>query len=373
MENKTILVVDDTPINLDIIIKLLDMYNVIDVTNGEDALEIANEEKIDLILLDIMMPIMDGFEVCKKLKENPFTKNIPIIFITGKTDEKSIEKAYDIGGADYVTKPFKPKELLAKVKKELQIVDLIYNLESRIIDEVNKNRQQQIMLFQQSRLAQMGEMLSMIAHQWRQPLNVLSMNASALKMKIKLNKIENKFFIERLENIMSNVQHISTTIDDFRNFFKQNKKKVETTYCEIIRNVFSIVKESLIQKNITIKEDLKCYQKFTTYSNEIKQVVLNLIKNSEDILVEKKIKDAYIKVSTFKDGESYILEVSDNGGGVPEGIIEKVFDPYFSTKLKKDGTGLGLYMSKTIIEEHCGGKLTVSNNKDGAVFRISLI
>jgi len=128
MANKTILLVDDTVTNLDILIELLDRYDVVDATNGKDAIEIVNNEKIDLILLDIMMPDMDGYEVCERLKANNVTKDIPIIFITAKTDEESIEKAYDIGGADYVTKPFKPKELLSRVKKELQIQDMMKEL-----------------------------------------------------------------------------------------------------------------------------------------------------------------------------------------------------------------------------------------------------
>ena len=129
MSDKKILVVDDTISNLDILSDLLEDYDVIDVTNGADALEIVNEESIDLILLDIMMPDMDGYEVCTRLKANDETKNIPIVFITAKVDEESIEKAYDLGGADYVTKPFKPKELLARVKKELKIQELIKSLE----------------------------------------------------------------------------------------------------------------------------------------------------------------------------------------------------------------------------------------------------
>ena len=128
MENKTILIVDDTVTNLDILIELLNEYDVIDAINGQDALDIAKEEKIDLILLDIMMPDMDGYEVCKYLKLDPNTKNIPIIFITAKTDEGSIETAYDIGGSDYVTKPFLPKELKARVKKELHIQDMMDEL-----------------------------------------------------------------------------------------------------------------------------------------------------------------------------------------------------------------------------------------------------
>ena len=121
MKNKTILVVDDTIANLDILVELFSDYDVIDTASGSEALAIVKEEKVDLILLDIMMPNMDGYEVCQKLKSNASTKDIPIIFITAKTDEESIEKAYSIGGSDYVTKPFRPKELLARVKRELQL------------------------------------------------------------------------------------------------------------------------------------------------------------------------------------------------------------------------------------------------------------
>jgi len=125
---EVILIVDDTTSNLDILGELLQEYDVISCVSGEEALEIVKEEKVDLILLDIMMPEMDGFEVCKILKDDKKTKDIPIIFITAKTDEESIEKAYDMGGVDYVTKPFKPKELLVRVKKELDIQRMMYEL-----------------------------------------------------------------------------------------------------------------------------------------------------------------------------------------------------------------------------------------------------
>ncbi len=128
MINKTILVVDDTATNLDILSDLLEQYDVINAISGKDALKIINEEKIDLILLDIMMPDMNGYEVCQKLKAKEETKDIPIIFITAKSDEDSIEKAYDLGGTDYVTKPFRPKELLSRVKKELKYNEMMEEL-----------------------------------------------------------------------------------------------------------------------------------------------------------------------------------------------------------------------------------------------------
>jgi diguanylate cyclase (GGDEF)-like protein len=128
-ENKTILIVDDTNTNIDILLGLLEAYDVVVATDGNTAIKIANEEKIDLILLDIMMPDIDGFEVCTILKSMEKTKDIPVIFITAKTDEDSIETAYDVGGVDYVSKPFKPKELLARVKTQLQMRSIIQNLE----------------------------------------------------------------------------------------------------------------------------------------------------------------------------------------------------------------------------------------------------
>jgi len=128
-KDKTILIVDDTNTNIDILIGLLDEYDVVVATDGSSAINIANQESIDLILLDIMMPNIDGFEVCRRLKQTQTTKDIPIIFITAKTDENSIETAYDVGGVDYVSKPFKPKELLARVKTQLKMRCIIENLE----------------------------------------------------------------------------------------------------------------------------------------------------------------------------------------------------------------------------------------------------
>ena len=119
-------------------------------------------------------------------------------------------------------------------------------------------------------------------------------------------------------------------------------------------------------------QELNYHERFISYPNELKQLILNLIKNAEDALIEKQIENPYIKISTYKENDKFILEVSDNAGGIEEGIMDKIFDPYFSTKTQKEGTGLGLYMSKTIIEEHCGGELSATNIEDGALFRITL-
>ncbi len=255
-------------------------------------------------------------------------------------------------------------EALQKVEK------INIELEEKIKEAVEENRKKDQAMFQQSRLAQMGEMLSMIAHQWRQPLSAISSTASSLKLKASLGKADKDIVLKKSDDIVKYAKHLSSTIDDFRSFFKSNKIKADTNLNEIVQSVLNIVKHSLENSGISLETELKCDKIFQSYPNEIKQVLLNLIKNAEDVLKEKDIKDPKIVIKTYEKESMLILEVLDNAGGVPEDIRDKVFDPYFSTKIKKDGTGLGLYMSKIIIEKHCSSKIEVVNKKNGALFRI---
>jgi PAS domain S-box-containing protein len=242
---------------------------------------------------------------------------------------------------------------------------------ANIID-ISKEKKQDKMLQQQSKLAQMGEMISMIAHQWRQPLNAISLTSSVISMKAKKDQLDSEKVIELTKNISEYAHHLSETINDFREFFKSDKKSESVHWTEIVTDVLHIIEESIINKNISIVKKLESKDRFVSYPNELKQVVLNLIKNAEDVLLEKNIENPYIEITTYKDGKYSILEISDNGGGIPNKIIDNIFDPYFSTKKAKEGTGLGLYMSKTIVEKHCHGKLDVVNTKDGALFRITV-
>ncbi len=260
-------------------------------------------------------------------------------------------------------------EMIEKIdQSQKDIEHLNKDLEDKVKREVELNRQKDKKLLQQSRLAQMGEMLSMIAHQWRQPLAAISSSSSSIIIKSQLNKLDEKTTLELAEKISEYSQDLSATIDDFRDFFKPNREKTDTTYSKLIEGVLAIVEVSIINKNINIVKNLDSNDIFNTYPNELKQVILNLIKNAEDILLEKKIENPTITIET----SHRILRVSDNGGGIPEDIIDNIFNPYFSTKLEKNGTGLGLYMSKTIVEEHCAGTLNVLNAKEGAIFSIEL-
>ena len=239
-------------------------------------------------------------------------------------------------------------------------------------EELEKSQQKDKAMLQQSKLAQMGEMIAMIAHQWRQPLTAISSTTSDLYLKIMLENYDSEYFSKKLEKIDEFSQHLSKTIDDFRSFYREDKEKKNIKFSEITQGALNIVSTSLENKNILLDIQFTCMKQIAVYPNELRQVILNLIKNAEDALVEKEIQNPMIYLKTYDDAQNSYFEVGDNAGGIDNNIIQKIFDPYFSTKTKKDGTGLGLHMSKIIVEDHCGGKLIVSNAQEGALFQISI-
>ena len=277
------------------------------------------------------------------------------------------------GKVQHITKEGQTLKALAHLISETsyELEKTNNTLEEKVKEEVRKNILKEKQLMQQSRFAQMGEMMSMIAHQWRQPLNAIALTATSLQLKTKHNRFDQPFFDSRLERISGYVQHLSSTIDDFRNFFKPDKEKQEVTLSKISENALDLIGVELASKKITVRTVYGCKGSIFSYSNELLQVVLNLIKNAEDVLLENKIKDPVILIRCYSNADKAVLEIEDNAGGIDESIIEKVFDPYFTTKDEVNGTGLGLYMSKTIIEEHCGGTLMVSNSSKGALFKVT--
>jgi signal transduction histidine kinase len=255
-------------------------------------------------------------------------------------------------------------------KKELE--SLNKSLKEKISLAITQTQEKEKHMLNQSKMAQMGEMLSMIAHQWKQPLAAISSTASALELKMIIDDCDQLAFAAGIKDIQAYSQHLSLTINDFRNFFKDSKLVTKTTFENIIDDAIQIVKISLQNDDIllSIQNDFK--DEFCVYENEFKQVVLNLIKNAEDAIIESGISHGLIEIKTYKHGTDAVFEVLDNARGIDGEIMEKVFDPYFSTKDKKSGTGLGLYMSKTIIENHCLGSLECFNTQEGARFKITL-
>ena len=253
---------------------------------------------------------------------------------------------------------------------------LLKKLKKRVEDEISKNKLKDSHIVSQSRLAQMGEMVSMIAHQWRQPLNAISVTAMKIQLNIELDKYDfskekekNKFIRfakKEFNSIDLYVNSLNETLEDFRNFYNPNKKAELLVINSPIKTALCIVKSSLKVNNIKLVEDYKSKQELCIFKNELIQVLLNLLKNSQDSLIEQNTKDPMISIQTKDTKDGICIKFMDNGSKIEEEILNKIFTPYFSTKDEKNGTGLGLYMSKIIIEEHHKGNLQIKN-RDGGV------
>ena len=217
------------------------------------------------------------------------------------------------------------------------------------------------------------EMISNIAHQWRQPLSEISSILMLIKLKYDTNTLEPKVMDKKIDEANNVLEYMSKTIDDFKGFFSTNKEKEEFFLNALIEDVVDINRNILelnnIKIDINIDENLKIYN----FLNEYQQVVLNILKNSKDVLIERKIKNPLIKIYSKKDDKTISLFIEDNGNGINVEPINKIFDAYFSTKKDSHGTGIGLYMSKMIVEKSLKGKIEAKNSKFGAVFEIKVV
>ncbi len=233
-------------------------------------------------------------------------------------------------------------------------------------------RKKDEIMIAQSRHAAMGEMISMIAHQWRQPLSVIAMGANNILVDIELELLDIQTLKEGAQDILNQTQELSATINDFRNFFKSDKEKQEVLIENVFGEALTMIGKSLQNNTIEIENIFDSTTKIFIYARELKQVFINILNNAKESLIETKQEDRKITNKIYEIEENIIVEICDNGSGFNQEIMNKIFEPYFSTKNEKNGTGLGLYMSKIIIEEHLKGKLSARNSADGAVMSIQL-
>lgn len=229
----------------------------------------------------------------------------------------------------------------------------------------------QSMLIQQSKLAELGNIMGIIAHQWKQPLNAISMLASLLIELQEDGELDEKTLKEYVDNIVSQAVFLSHTIDDFRNFYKPSTTIKKFDLSNETQKVIDLVKPKMKREGIAIEGGLQANLYVDGYIGEFKQVVLNIINNATDQLISKKVHKKVIKVSSHLDEGVAVLAIEDNAGGIPEEILENIFEPFFSTK-GESGTGIGLSLAKTIIEEKMNGRIRASNSTDGALFEIVL-
>ncbi|MEO5358043.1 MAG: response regulator [Nitrospirae bacterium YQR-1] len=366
------------------------------ILSGEEALKQAEVDKPDVVLMDIVLRgKIDGIETAEKLRE---LYDIPVVYLTSHTDEHTFQRAKGSEPFGYLVKPFERTELRYAIEmavykhrtdrelreKSRQLEELNRNLEIKVKEEVEKGRRREHMLIQQSKLAAMGEMMFNISHQWRQPLNVIGLLIQDLDEASSFGEINDLYIKQMSRDTMEQLNFMSKTITDFSNFCRPSDALVVFDIKEALDNVIALVKTQLESNQIYITtRDSKggipepgSYMA-DGYPGEFKQVILSILNNAKDaVLLKRKIsssvhiENSEIVIEFSKAADSISVSITDTGGGISKAVIDRIFEPYFTTK--DNGIGIGLYMSKLIIENYMNGKLFAKNTDTGAQFTVQL-
>jgi len=352
-------------------------------TNEQEFTAFLKSNGYDLILSDYHMPCFEGTDALNLAQD--LCPDIPFICVSGAIGEEKAVELLKLGATDYVLKNRLDKlslsirraldevsERRARRQAEKEIEELNKNLEERVIEVVGELRRKDQTLIQQSRLAAMGEMISNIAHQWRQPLNNIGLIIQNVQLEYDSDTLTREDMDSSINKVMEIILSMSRTIDDFRNFFRDGKEKQEFFISKALDLAMSLIYETLNHNNIEVEIENHDEVCAIGHQNEYAQALLNIISNSREAAIERNISNPRIFIRIIRENDRSVLYIRDNCGGIPEEIINKIFDPYFTTRGPERGTGIGLYMSKVIIERNMDGQLTVCNVGGGAEFRIEV-
>jgi len=254
----------------------------------------------------------------------------------------------------------------------IDTIDALKEKDLALLASLNEIKEKEKFLFQKAKMADMGEMIGNIAHQWRQPLAVSNTLISILKEKNERETLLADELSQKLKEMENSIQYMSRTIDDFMHFYHPNKEKIVFSVSQVVKHALEITHTMFHKANIGIRFKSSNGFYVNGYMNEYIQVLISILTNAKDTLIHREVKDAYIQIDLFETNNSVVLRISDNAGGIKKEHMHRIFDPYFTTKHKSMGTGLGLYISKMIIEKNMNGILSVENAKEGAVFSITM-
>ncbi len=394
MDSAGILIVDDTIANLRLLTQMLSEqgYRVRPVPSGERALEAARLNPPDLILLDIRMPEMDGYQVCAALRANAATRDIPIVFISAMDEVEDKVRAFEVGGVDYITKPFQFEEVLARVRTHLTLSQLqrelerhAENLEELVVEKMQELDQERAKALQMDKMASLGELATGIAHELNQPLTAITFEADYLRKIAEKADAESAALADLLppaelgdigKNLLEDVQRCRRIVDHLRTFGRLSEEHIEDVDLNTpIQDSLILVGMRLRDHNVTLNlhlaPDLPLIR---ADPYRLEQVFLNLMNNAEHAMTAMAEARAghpkVLDITTGVDADYVWATVQDTGGGIPEAIQERIFDPFFTTKPVGQGTGLGLSISHDIIREF-GGEITFESVPDeGTIFTL---
>lgn len=355
-----ILIIDDQKLYIEylknLILKYIDNVNIFTSNSGKKALSILENNHIDIVLSDIIMPDIDGWDIARYIKNDLNDKNIALIFITAncKGDE-FIKQGFKLGAVDYIEKPIDKNQLINRLT--LYIKNFLS--EKKINEEISKNKIKDKLILQKEIMLAQSNILERIAHHWRQPLTVISSNAGVIKLNIEFGLDTHENILKNISNIENASQNLSQTIDQFKTFFQPETIKEIFNMNEIIVEILDVMSFTLNEENINIEfENINI--KLEGYKNEFKQILISLLTNSIEAL-EKKDYDKFIKI-IINEFDDYIeLLIIDNGGGIDEEISNHIYQPYFTTKHSYSGTGLSLHLVKEVIQRYFNGDIRNSN------------
>jgi len=350
----------------------------ISCSDGSKKEILKSATKVDIAGKSIIVETFIDYTDAKQAEEKIKQKSLELEKQFAKSERQRKAGAVILGDLNKATKKLKTEILERKsAEKLLQQSDeklraLNADLIGKVKEEVAKSREKDRVMIVQSKQAAMGEMISNIAHQWRQPLNEIGLYVQNLQSSYEYNELTAEYLYNAVEKTMNKLEYMSQTIDDFRGFFKSDKIKDRFMLSQSIHKTLLLISADLQNSFIEVITNLDDDIYYTSYPNEFSQAVLNIINNAKDVLVERKIEKPKVKINLIKQNEKIVLTIADNAGGIDNEIIDSIFEPYYTTKGDLTGTGLGLFISKTIIEKNMGGKLYAQNRMNGAEFIIEL-
>lgn len=376
MKNKKILIVEDDSIiamDIELILKSNGYIVVDSVQTGESAVLQSEKLKPDLILMDIYLrDKMTGIEAAKRIQHKSST---PIVFLTAFSDDDTVQETKIPNTYGYILKPVHEKELVISIEIALHKSELDQKLiktndllRQEIARELEKSAEKDWALIRQNRLAEMGDLLFNLSHHWRQPLNNVALAIQNIQDTCMNDCPGYERVQHKVDKALQIIIGMSDKIDQFRKIYQPENIAIRYNVKEAVSKVLNLIEPELKSEQITVQSDMSEECNLTGFENEFIQILLQLLHNARGAIQTSKAKDPVISISVKPEANHIQIIVADNAGGIPESIIDKIFNPYYTTK--EGASGLGLYMARMIIEKKMNGNITVRNMNQGAEFRI---